>query len=80
MPLTIPTFTPAPVVSTTGVRRSRRVRNVPTWATPAASSRSAVRTSPSYPWSTAWFDAVVHASQPIEPIQPAMAGGAAKTG
>ena len=64
----------------TGVRRSASVRKVPTCPTPARSRRSAVRTRPSYPWSTLWLDAVVHKSQPIEPIQPAIAGGAENTG
>ena len=39
-----------------------------------------MRSSPSKPWSTAWLEAVVHASQPIEPIHGAISGGAAKTG
>ena len=57
MPATTPTRTPSAVVSTTGSRRSRAVRNVPTWATPFSSSSDAVRTSPSKPWSSAWLEA-----------------------
>ena len=49
-------------------------------ATPASSSREAVRTRPSKPWSSAWLEAVVQASQPIEAIHGAISGGAAKTG
>jgi hypothetical protein len=39
-----------------------------------------VRTSPSKPWSSAWLDAVVQASKPIDAIHGAISGGAAKTG
>ena len=76
----MPTLTPCSVVRITGLRRSARVRKVPTWRTPARSSRSAVRTSPSYPWSMLWLESVVQASQPIDAIQRAIWGGAAKTG
>jgi hypothetical protein len=80
VPPTIPTLTPWGVVRMTGWRRSARVRNVPTWRTPARSSRSAVRTRPAYPWSMLWLESVVQASQPIEAIHGAISGGAAKTG
>ena len=36
--------------------------------------------SPSKPWSTAWLEAVVHASKPMLAIQGATCGGAANTG
>ena len=80
MPATTPTRTPWSVVRMTGRRRSRAVRNVPMCSTPLASSRSAVCFSPSKPWSTAWLEAVVHASKPMLAIQGAICGGAAKTG
>ena len=76
----MPTRTPSSVVRITGCRRSRAVRKVPTCATPLASSRSAVRFSPSKPWSTAWLEAVVQASKPMLAIHGAICGGAAKTG
>ena len=40
-------------------------------ATPARSSRSAVRTRPSKPWSRLWLDAVVQPSKPNAPIHGA---------
>jgi len=80
VPATTPIRTPSAVVRTTGRARSARLRKVPMCATPARSSRSAVRTSPSYPWSRLWLDAVVQPSKPNEPIQSAASGGAAKTG
>jgi hypothetical protein len=35
---------------------------------------------PSHPWSTLWFDAVVHASYPAHFKAGTIAGGAAKIG
>ena len=71
MPATTPTWTPL-ASRMTGWRRSAAVRKVPTWATPACSSRFAVCTSPSKPWSSAWLEAVVQASQPIDAIHGAI--------
>ena len=72
MPATTPTLTPSASSRMTGWRRSAAVRKVPTWATPACSSRSAVCTKPSKPWSSAWLEAVVQASQPIDAIHGAI--------
>ena len=80
VPATTPIRTPSPVVRMTGSRRSATDRKVPMCATPARSSRSAVRTSPSKPWSMLWLDAVVQPSKPKAPIHAAASGGAAKTG
>jgi hypothetical protein len=48
--------------STSGRPAPRRCAYVPVWSSPRASRASTVRTRPSKPLSTAWFEAVVHAS------------------
>ena len=80
MPATMPTRTPWSVVRITGCSPLAGGAEGADVATPLASSRSAVCFNPSNPWSTAWLEAVVQASQPMLAIHGAIWGGAAKTG
>ena len=53
---------------------------MPVCATPARSSERIVAATPALPRSRAWFEAVLHASQPVAAIASASAGGALNRG
>ncbi len=61
-------------------RRARAERAVPVAFTPAPRSARSVVSIPYWPWSSEWFDAVLHTSQPTRRIERARSVGERNTG
>jgi hypothetical protein len=61
-------------------RRAPAERAVPVALTPAPRSARSVVSTPYWPASSEWFDAVLHASQPTRRIERARSGGVRNEG
>src|SRR4051794_21686146 len=73
------TFTPLTFMIS-GVLRARAEGKLPGCLTPARERAFPGWLTPYWPWSSEWFDAVSQASQPVQRIDRARAGGVLKTG
>ena len=63
-----------------GCPAARFDAKVPVCAMPRLSSAAIVPAMPAVPWSSEWFEAVLHASQPLLRIDRARSAGVLKIG
>lgn len=77
---TMPTTTPSSVVNRSGSAACSGVAQLPAVSIPCAWSTSRVRTIPSHPSSTVWFEAVVHTSTPVSAMASTVSCGARNRG